>query len=146
MTGTLYGWLMPRTRSRGFTLIEMMITVVIIAILASIALPSYTQYITRSSREAAQSELVELAAIQEKIFLNSNAYSPNVSTAYTGSATGGLGSTTGTTRDTRYILSVAVSGASFTLTATPVAGTTQAGDGNLTINSTGNRTWGSKTW
>ena len=130
----------------GFTLIEVMVTVVIVAILASIALPSYQAYIKRSSREAVQAQLVELAGIQEKIFLNSNAYSANLSSAYTGNATGGLGATGGKSWDGRYTLSVAVSGASFTLTATPVEGTSQAGDGNLTINSNGNRTWGSKGW
>lgn len=135
-----------RTRSRGFTLIEVMIVVAMVAILASLALPSYREYIRRSSREAAQSELVELAAIQEKIYLNANAYATSVSTAYNGQATGGLGVPSGLSRDSRYGLSVAVNGASFTLTAAPVAGSTQDGDGNLTIDSQGQRTWGSKTW
>jgi prepilin-type N-terminal cleavage/methylation domain-containing protein len=41
---------------------------------------------------------------------------------------------------------VPVTGDSYTLTATPIAGSTQAADGNLTIDSSGNKTWGSKTW
>ena len=131
---------------RGFTLIELMIAVAVMAILTAIAMPSYRQYVTRGSREAVQSQLIELAAVQDKIFLNSNAYTANVGTAYTGSSTGGLGVTNSVSRDTRYRLSVTVSGASFVLTATPVAGTTQAGDGNLTINSEGQRVWGSKSW
>jgi type IV pilus assembly protein PilE len=133
-------------RARGFTLIELMITVAIVAILVSIALPSYQAYVKRSSREAVQAQLVELAGVQEKIFLNANAYSSNVAGDYTGNATGGLGAPGGRSQDGRYTLSVTVSGASFVLTATPVAGTTQAGDGNVTINSSGNRTWGSATW
>ena len=84
--------------------------------------------------------------MQEKIVLNSNAYSSSVSAAYTRASTGGLGASTGKTSDDRYTVSVSVSGTSYTLTATPVASSTQAGDGSLTINAAGNRTWGSKTW
>ena len=135
-----------RLRRRGFTLIELMIAVALVATLAAVALPSYTEYIKRSSRGAAQSELVELAAVQEKIFLNSNAYAISVTTAYSGSSTGGLGATTGLSRDSRYSFSTTVNGASFTLIATPVSGSTQTGDGNLSIDAQGQRTWGSKTW
>jgi type IV pilus assembly protein PilE len=133
-------------RQRGFTLIELMIVIALIAVLAGIAMPSYTQYVTRSSRGAVQAELVELAGVQDMIFLNSNAYTANVTGAYTGSSTGGLGWSSGKSRDTRYTLTATVVGASFTLTATPVAGTSQAGDGNLSINSQGIRTWGSTSW
>lgn len=131
---------------RGFTLVEIMIVVAIVAILASIALPSYQQYVIRSSRQAAQAELVDLSGLQEKIFLNSNGYSTSVTNAYNGNAAGGLGATSGMTKDGRYSLSLNVNGASFTLTATPVSGGPQAGDGNLSITSTGVRLWGSKPW
>ncbi len=132
--------------SRGFTLIELMIVVVVVAILAAIALPSYREYIRRSAREATQSQLVEIAGIQEKIFLNSNAYASNVAAAYNGNATGGLGVTGSKSLDGRYTISVVVSGASYSLTATPVVGSPQEGDGLLTIASNGTRTWGSKSW
>lgn len=137
---------LPGLRLRGFTLIELMISVAIIAILSTVALPSYREYIKRGNREAAQAQLVEMASVQEKIFLNSNAYSASVTAAYTGSSTGGLGVTSGITRDGRYGLASAVDGASFTLTATPVAGSTQEGDGTLSINAQGQRLWGSKAW
>lgn len=130
----------------GFTLVEVLIALVIGAIVAAIALPSYRAQVQRASREAAQAQLVELAALQERIFLGANAYSANISSAYDGTAAGGLGVTSGMTADGRYTLSVTVSGASHTLTATPVTGSTQDGDGTLTVTSTGRRTWGSKTW
>jgi type IV pilus assembly protein PilE len=130
----------------GFTLLEVLVALVIGAIVVAIALPSYRAQVQRASREAVQAQLVELAALQERIFLGSNAYSSNISAAYDGTATGGLGVTTGMSADGRYTLTVSVSGASHTLTATPVTGSTQAGDGTLTITSAGSRTWGSKTW
>ncbi len=136
-----------RRRSFGFTLLELMIVIVVVGILATIALPSYREYIRRSSREATQSQLIEMAGIQEKIFLNSNAYSSNVATAYNGQASGGLGATGGKSLDGRYAISATVNGGSFVLTATPVSGSPQDGDGVLTIASNGTRTWGgSKAW
>ena len=135
-----------RRRTQGFTLIELMIVVVVIAILASIALPSYREYVRRGSREATQSQLIEMTGTQEKIFLNSNAYTPNVATPYNGQATGGLGATGGLSINGHYTITATVSGASFVLTATPVIGGAQEGDGVLTIASNGTRTWGSKSW
>jgi len=136
-----------RSGHRGFTLIDLVIAIAIVAILTRIAFPSYQAYIVRSSRQAAQSELVALANSQEKIFLNSSAYSSSVTGAYTGQSTGGLGVTSGKSKDTRYSYSLSnVTATTFTLTATPVTGTPQANDGNLTITESGARTWGSKTW
>jgi hypothetical protein len=43
-------------------------------------------------------------------------------------------------------VTVPAGGGSYTLTATPAAGKGQVGDGNLTLDSQGRRTWGSKTW
>ena len=53
-------------RSRGFTLIELMIVVAIIAVLASIAYPSYIKYITKTRRNAATACLSEYANYMER--------------------------------------------------------------------------------
>lgn len=120
-----------------------MITVVIVSILASIALPSYSRYVVDASREAAQTELLEMAAIQEKIYLNSNSYATasDVTGAYNGQATGGLG-WTANTKDGKYSLACSSCTQNvFSIQATPVANSTQAGDGTLEIRSTGERLW-----
>ncbi len=136
-------------RHRGFTLIELMVVVTILAIITAIAFPSYTRYVTRASREAAKAELLQLGNLQEKIYLNSSSYATSITTAYNGRSDGGLGVTSGRTGDSKYVLSILpIAGPTqtYTITATPLAGTSQAGDGNITLSSDGVRTWGAASW
>jgi len=135
-------------KSRGFTLIELMIVVAVIGILAAIAVPSYRSYIVRAARVEAQTEMLELASLQEKIFLNSNSYACSVTAPYAGTsattcANAGLGRTSGRTNDGRYTLSLDIGAPAqtFVLTATPVAGASQVGDGNLSVSESGRRLW-----
>ena len=137
---------MKQNYSSGFSLIELMVAVAIVGILAAIAMPSYNNYVIRGSRAAAQTELLQLAAVQEKIYLNSNAYTASVPNPYTGIATGGLGKTGGQTSDGKYDISASAPGQTYTLTATPVAGKTQAGNGNITISENGQRLWNGQAW
>lgn len=65
---------MATLRSRGFTLIELMITVAIIGILAAIAYPSYTQYIIRGNRAAAQAQMLDIANREQQFLLANRAY------------------------------------------------------------------------
>jgi prepilin-type N-terminal cleavage/methylation domain-containing protein len=55
----------------GFTLIELLIVLLIVGLLSSIAWPSYRQHVARGARLAVQGELLQLATLQEKIYLNS---------------------------------------------------------------------------
>jgi len=59
---------------RGFTLIELMIVVAIIAIFAAIAYPSYQRAILKSRRADAKTALLDLASRQERFFTTHNAY------------------------------------------------------------------------
>lgn len=126
--------------ARGFTLIEIMIALVLLSILVAIAYPSYRDYVIRASRAAAQEEVLQLSSVQEKIYLNSNGYSNDVTGAYNGNATGGLGKTSGRTSDAKYDLSMVAAGQSYILTATPVAGSMQQNDGAFSVASDGTRT------
>ncbi len=61
-------------KSSAFSLIELMIVLVIIAILASLALPSYRQHIRTSRREEVISDLLQIQLLEERYRLNHNSY------------------------------------------------------------------------
>lgn len=63
-----------RRRATGFTLIELMITVVIVAILLAVALPAYNKQTQRSKKTAAQAEMLEIANRQEQLLLANRSY------------------------------------------------------------------------
>lgn len=117
---------------KGFTLIELMITVAIIGILASIALPSYNAYVIKARRAAAQSHLMDIAQREQQYLLDARSYAADLAT---------LNMTTPTDVSTYYTIAIAAPTATpptFTVTATATG--QQATDGNLTIDSTGAKT------
>jgi type IV pilus assembly protein PilE len=65
---------MSRRMQHGFTLTELMITVVIVSILLSMAVPSYRQYVIRSKRTAAQSVMMDIANREQQFLLANRAY------------------------------------------------------------------------
>ena len=117
---------MPAQRIRGFTLIEIMITVAILAIIASVALPSYRSYIERSRLPAALDALNAVAAKMEMVFQDRN------------DGTYGPGPTCnialGQAQD--FVLSCTPAGASFIATAT---GTGRMAGYSYTVNNLGVR-------
>lgn len=61
-------------KSRGFTLIELMIAAGIVAILASIAYPSYQNYVRRGARAQAQAAMMDAAQKEERYYTSNNTY------------------------------------------------------------------------
>lgn len=125
-------------RQHGFTLIELMITVLIIGILAAIAYPSYTQYVVRANRAEARAILLQNAQILERNYTTANRYDQD--SAGVAPVIIAQSPETGTKKYDVALATAAVGGVAgqtFTLTATPTG--VMAGDdcGNLSINSAG---------
>ena len=117
--------------SKGFTLIELMVVLVIVAILATIAYPSYREFVKRGNRRAAQSVMMDIVNREHQYFVANRGYAdaaalnftlpPDVSENYTFAIALDAGPPPG-----------------FTVNFTAIGG--QSSDGNLSVDSVGVKT------
>jgi type IV pilus assembly protein PilE len=117
---------------RGFTLIELMIVVAIVAILAAVGYPSYRDHVARGQRSQGQQVLSDLAQRQEQFLLDARRYATWAELAV------------GLPEGFRYqtpVVTTAATPPTFLICATPSTGSTLAArnDGTLCINSQGQR-------
>lgn len=126
-----------KTRSGGFTLIELMITVAVIGVLAAIAYPAYQNAMTKNRRASAQALLADVAQRQQQFLMDSRSYSA----ALTGA--GSLNVAVPTDFSQHYTMTLVLGTGTvpgFTATATPLATSPQAADGALSIDNAGVKT------
>jgi type IV pilus assembly protein PilE len=132
---------------KGFTLIELMITVAAIAILSAIALPSYKEYVMKSRRADAKAGLLDLQIKQEKYRANCPQYASGINT--TMSCAGGTYNLIGQTSspDGNYTLSiVSATATAYTLKATRTGPQTGDKCGDFQIDHNGTKSLASGTY
>ena len=117
-------------RRRGFSLLELMITVVIIGILAAIAYPSYLDYVRRGNRSAAQTYMMTIANRQEQYLLTNRSYASTAAALNLAQPPETAG---------KYTFTVTLpTPTSYSIAATATGN--QVPDGNLTLSSDGTKT------
>ena len=105
----------PQRVRRGFTLIELMIVVAVVAILAAVALPTYQDSVRKARRTEAKASLSVAAQMMERYLTEKG--------SYTGATLGSGGVYADHSENNHYALSLADLGATtFTLNATPLSG------------------------
>ncbi|PKG40794.1 type IV pilin protein [Psychromonas sp. Urea-02u-13] len=105
-------------KKSGFTLVELLVTITIIAILSSVAYPSYVSYVQKTRRTEAQSALVDLANKQEMYYLDHHVYASNLDSDL------GMGANPFITDNGYYSLATSSAESTaigFTLTATAIS-------------------------
>ena len=127
-----------RGRESGFTLIELMITVAVVAILAAIAFPSYAMFVKKSRRGDAEATLMDIAQREQQYLLDTRTFAPDVVT---------LNATIPADVSAYYTIQICQTTApcaapggtppTFAIIATPIAGSPQASDYTLTLDNTG---------
>ena len=120
----------------GFTLIEVMITVAVIAILAAVALPNYVEYVTRSRLVEAKTNLSDMRTRLEQYFLDNRKYpgacaayaagAPPANTIYLPASVKNFTVTCPTLTNTTYTVQAQGLGFTFTIDQTNVRQTTVA--------------------
>lgn len=127
-------------RMRGVTLIELMTVVVILAIVATIAVPTYRKYLIRAQRSEGKIALLQLQTAEEKHYLQNNAYTDKVTDSPL-AETPGLG-LPGASETGKYKVTVLLEegGQAYTATAEPLIGQADDKDcGSLKLDERGTR-------
>ena len=123
---------------------ELMITVVIVGIIAAIALPTYNNQMLKSRRGDAKQVMLGIATKESQYLFDARGYTQTIGSGGLNYGATGWTCTTDCT-NTYYTISVSsmsntATPPSYTIKATPVAGSSQASDGDLTLDSTGAKT------
>lgn len=125
---------------RGFTLIELMITVAIVAILAAVVVPAYQGSVRKSRRTDAKMALTNDAQLMERYLTETGSYKGPTSGSKTNPASSQTLFST-TSENSYYAITLSnLSDTTFTITATPQGGQAADSCGTYTINEQGTRT------
>lgn len=134
--------MLQKKQVTGFTLIELLIAVAIVAILASIAIPSYTDFVARSNRTEAQRELLRIANMQEQFYIDARSYTADMTEL-------GLGADPFITENGYYSIdAVLTTSGGFVLTATALSpqSTNDSGCPTLSVSETGQKLPATNCW
>ena len=123
--------------ARGFTLVELMIALAVVAILATVAYPSYVNQLRQSRRTDAKIALLDLAARQERFFSVNNVYATTPAQLGYAAAAFPVSVLSGSSAYYQLSTQVGAGATSFTATAAPVGGQGRDACGSYAIDHLG---------
>jgi type IV pilus assembly protein PilE len=131
----------PGRRAGGFTLIELMIVVAIIAIISAVAVPSYTSHIAKSRRADARTQLLQGAQFMQRFYAANDQFEKDRANNDVIDKIPDSLKRAPADGNQLYELRVNATVTAYTLTMAPIAGTRMATDpcGSFTLNSVGVR-------
>ncbi|GAB4193347.1 MAG: hypothetical protein Tsb002_23780 [Wenzhouxiangellaceae bacterium] len=117
------------SKQRGFSLIELLITIAILALLVAIAVPSYRNHAIRGNRTEAIDELLRVAQFEQQTFTRTNQFAAPAVNPYD-------------TQNGRYRINTVIGagGQTYDITATPLNGQNEDACGTLGIDEVGRKT------
>lgn len=138
---------MQRRGSKGFTLIELMVTVIVLGILVAIALPAYTGFVLKGNRAAAKAKLLDVAARQEVYFGDNKVYTNTMAAFGFPTITMGVDDKSNwvapDANDAIYVISLTIANGGMGFTATADTANRQTADDDkcatFTVTNTGRR-------
>lgn len=121
------------SKQRGFTLIELMVVVAIVAVIAGIAISSFSGAGDEANRSRGMADITALNDAVGRYY--------QTGYTYTGATLAGLTAAAGLNLTNQYTFNVVVAadGQSYSVQAVPAAGESMVGDGALSVNNVGNR-------
>jgi len=125
---------LDRGQVRGFTLVELTVTLAAVGILAAAAYPTYVNQIIRGNRSAAQQFMLDIANAQAQYQIDARSYNGVI-------GTGGLNVSPTNAASSNYTFAIVLTAGpppGYVITATPTG--RQAQDGALTLDSMGSKT------
>ncbi|HUO44610.1 MAG TPA: type IV pilin protein [Burkholderiales bacterium] len=127
---------MRRHSFSGFTLVELMIVVAVLAILVTLIYPSYQNQVRKGLRSAGQQFLMDIAQRQEQYLLDQRWYAADLATLNMQPPTEIAGKYDTSSNGLRFTVPAQAAGVTptYTISLAPVSGGPLDGDGTLVIN------------
>jgi type IV pilus assembly protein PilE len=127
----------------GFSFVELLVALVVVALLAAVAIPTYVRYSDTTYRREGQADLLNCAQAMERLAADSFSYANAADGDGDGTGDSDVGPIAASvclpTSAERYQISVNGNATTYSLIATPTGA--MAGDGAITFDAAGNRAW-----